>query len=70
MVRIPSGDFDLNIVEFVHVLNSLPAIITTCSCGGHANQAPGQPEEGTWDIWFQVTQNKRDWLDLECLVSD
>lgn len=59
---------DENIKNLVNVLNSFEAIQTIGSCGGHSNPMPGQWEEGTWYVKFDIEQTLEGWHTIEFLA--
>lgn len=66
--KAPQDELDVNIKELVNVLNSFEAIHTIGSCGGHPNPFPGQWEEGTWFVKFDVEQSFEGWQTIEFLA--
>ncbi|WP_339821896.1 hypothetical protein MKZ15_10780 [Paenibacillus sp. FSL R7-0216] len=66
--KAPQDELDENIKNLVNVLNSFEAIQTIGSCGGHTNPQPGQWEEGTWYVKFDIEQSLEGWQTIEFLA--
>ena len=60
-----TNELDSNIVSLVEALNAFDGITTIGSCGGHPNPKPGQWDEGTWYIKFEVAHSEEGWFALE-----
>jgi len=59
------ANLDPNILRLVRALNSLPAVWTFSSCGGHENPSAGQEGPGEFNINFHLDQNRRGWKSLK-----
>jgi hypothetical protein len=59
---------DPNIKDLVRALNDFQGIHTLGSCGGHPDPKPGQWQEGTYYVIFEVEHNEAGWFALEFLA--
>jgi len=60
---------DSNLVWLVRVLNALPGVVTTSSCGGHAEPRLDQWAEGNWYVAFELPRvTEEAWFVLEFLA--
>jgi hypothetical protein len=61
-------EVDDNMVRLIDVLNSIPAVDTFSSCGGHDDPKSSQVAAGRFTVSLSIEQNRHGWVALGLLA--